>query len=202
MKKFFAGILLLSGATAVAQTQHHSTVAPLGAVAQYTINNEAWTGPAMGIQFRPRTSSFPSIEMNFGVVFRMSDVVVTRVPYIPVQRSIPFTQPGTAEYQIRQYVTGVGLGFIGAEAVFYLAEGDVRPYVGVGLNGLLWQYTSRLNGAIAPDLKAGLDIKLSNSVAGFAEVKRIIGLSNGLSYNNSQFDGLTSFSFGVAFAPQ
>ncbi len=115
-----------------------------------------------------------------------------------------YTPLGIRNYFSRNQPTGgirFGAGFFGLDYTFYLADGDVRPYVGVGAMLLGWPYRSGFAGTIAPDVKAGLQANLTSGFSGFVEMKHILGLPI-VAGGSPPLRGFTGLAFGFAFAPR
>jgi hypothetical protein len=127
---------------------------------------------------------------------QMVPLVSTVAPYYS-----PFSNYRNDNYH-RSPNFSIGLAFVGTDITFYLADGQVRPYVGIGGSLAFWSYSNRFSGTVTPDAKAGLDVQVSSSFSGYAEVRRMFGVPNLFGWNTPKFDGLTSAAIGVSFAPR
>jgi hypothetical protein len=85
---------------------------------------------------------------------------------------------------------------------YYLAEGDVRPYVGVGASFAFWSHLRRFSGALTPSAKGGVDIRIGGLFSGFAELRRTVGVATFVGPKTSKFNGLTAAAIGISFVPR
>lgn len=189
------------------QARGNQTISPMVAFGSFSVGGEDRFGPVFIIQYSPRRSSGPAIDLFGGLLIQTgSSEPLDGQNYIPLASYyVPYYSP-YSNYRNDTYYRmpnfSIGMGFLGADVTFYILEGEVRPYVGVGGSLALWTYSSRLSGTVAPDAKAGLSIHLSNSLSGFAEVRRMFGVPNLLNVSGPKFDGLTSAAIGISFAPR
>lgn len=177
------------------------------AYGSFSVASEERFGPTVVFQYSPSRMSMPAVEYFAGVLFKNgSSDAVNPKDYVPVQSYLaPFYSPYSNyqnDYAYRMPNYSIGLAFIGADVTFYMLQGDVRPYVGIGGALAFWPYANQLSGTFAPDAKAGLDIRMSNSFSGFAEVRRMFGVPNLLGLDTPKFGGLTSAAIGFSFAPR
>ena len=222
MKKIAAGILLFTTFDVFAQTpepvspeppamkaptqsgtrfsnRSRSAIAPIFSFGRYGIDGDFRTGVMLGLGYSPNRRSNPSLEIRGGAVLGSTGAVqqyVVSDAFPTLQRNDHFTF-GNGYYAVPRF--GLGLAFLGVGAVYYLADGDIRPYVGFGANAYVWRNYA---GTITPDVKGGLDVSIASGFAGFAEVRHSIGMPNFFTSQYSTFNGLTSFAFGFAFAPR
>ena len=178
------------------------------AYGSFSVGGEDRFGPLLLVQYSPNRFSMPAIDFFGGVLIQTG----TSSERIDGQGSVPLASyyvPYYSPYSnyrndnyYRMPNLSIGLGFVGADVTFYMLEGEVRPYVGFGGSLAFWTYSSHLSSTVAPDAKAGLNIHLSNSFSGFAEVRRMFGVPNLLDLSSPKFDGLTSAAIGISFAPR
>jgi hypothetical protein len=185
----------------------NQTFSSMVAYGSFSVGGEDRFGPMLVVQYSPRRFSRPSIDFFGGILIQTgTSGPVDAQNYIPLASYYTPYYSYYSDYRNDNYYRmpnfSIGMGFLGADVTFYMLEGEVRPYVGFGGSLALWTYSSRLSGTVAPDAKAGLDIHLSNSLSGFAEVRRMIGVPNLLNLSGPKFDGLTSAAIGVSFAPR
>jgi hypothetical protein len=189
------------------RTSGTQTLSSMIAYGSFSVGGEDRFGPMFILQYSPRRYSGPAIDFYGGILLQTgTSGPVSGQDYIPLASYyVPYYSP-YSNYRNDNYFRmpnfSIGMGFLGADVTFYMLEGEVRPYVGFGGSLALWTYSSRLSGTVAPDAKAGLNINLSNSFSGFAEVRRMFGVPNLLNVSGPKFDGLTSAAIGVSFAPR
>ena len=173
----------------------------------FSLGDEERFGPIIMLQCTPNRRAFPVIEFFMGALIQTgTSGVVDERNLIPVQSYFaPYYSP-FSDYRNDNYYRSpnfsIGLAFLGSDVTFFLLEGQVRPYVGFGGSLAFWSSANRFSGTIAPDAKAGLDIRVSSSFSGFVEVRRMIGVPNLFGWSTPKFDGLTSAALGVSFAPR
>jgi hypothetical protein len=177
------------------------------AYGSFSLGDEERFGPVITLQYTPNRHSFPSIEFFLGALIQTgtSGVVDTR-NLVPVQSYFaPYYSP-FSDYRNDNYFRSpnfsIGLAFLGSDVTFFLLDGQVRPYVGFGGSLAFWSSSSRFSGTIAPDAKAGLNVRVNSNFSGFVEVRRMFGVPNLFGWNTPKFDGLTSAAIGVSFAPK
>jgi hypothetical protein len=179
-----------------------SAFSPIFSYGRYGIDGDFTSALIFGLAYSPNRRFNPELEFSGGLVLGRRGVYGEFV-YQPLLYSrSSFMNPGYGgrAYTIPSY--RLEMGFLGVGSVFYLAQGDVRPYVGAGLHVYSWQSQSSIVGTLSPEARAGLEITMSNGVWGFAEARHSIGMPNMFSGQASRFDGMTSFGFGFAFAPR
>jgi len=177
------------------------------AYGSFALGDEERFGPMMLLQYSMNRRSMPTIDIVGGVLFRAgASGPVDQREYIPLASHFAYPYSSFGDYYTDPYyqrpLVSFGLAFLGVDFAFYLTEGEVRPYLGVGASFAFWSYSSRFSGTIAPNAKAGLDARISNSFSAFAEVRRMFGVPNLVGPSTPKFDGLTAAAIGVAFAPQ
>ena len=172
-----------------------------------SLGDEERFGPVITLQYAPNRRTFPAIEFFVGALIQMgrSGEVDTR-NLIPIQSYFaPYYSP-FSDYRNDNYYrspnVSIGLAFLGSDVTFFLLDGQVRPYVGFGGSLAFWSSSNRFSGTLAPDVKAGLDVRVNSSFSGFVEVRRMFGVPNLFGWNTPKFDGLTSAAIGVSFAPR
>jgi len=119
----------------------------------YTLGDERRTGASMIFQFSLFRSPSEAIDLLGGVMLRYKNVSdpVNESDYMP----LGFRRPYSADTRSRSLLRGIrfGLGFVGLDYTVYLADGDVRPYIGFGGMLLAFPYQSTLIGTAAPAMK-------------------------------------------------
>jgi len=199
-----------SGIVAVRSQGNQRSEARFGSMVAYgsfQLGDEDRFGPMLIVQYSPRQRSMPAFDFFAGVLVQTgSSGIINQDEYIPVASMFaPYYSPYSDcrnDNLYRMPHFSVGLAFLGADVTFYLAEGDVRPYVGIGGSLAFWSYSRQLNGTFAPDAKAGLSVQVSSGFSGFAEVRRIFEVPNIVGIHAPKFGGLTSAAIGVSFAPR
>jgi hypothetical protein len=204
-------MMIWSGPGAAGQKQaaqrSESRIGSMVAIGSFQLGDEDRFGPMLMLQYSPSRRSMPAIDICAGVLVQTgSSGVIDQSEYIPVASMFaPYRSPYSDYrndnlYRMPNY--RIGLGFLGADVTFYLAEGDVQPYVGVGGALAFWSYSSRLSGTLAPDAKAGLSVRVSSGFSGFAEVRRMFDVPNLAGLDVPRFGGVTSAAIGLSFAPR
>jgi hypothetical protein len=177
------------------------------AYGSFQLGDEDRFGPMLILQYSPAHRSMPAIDLFAGVLVQTgSSGIINQDEYIPVASVFaPYYSPYSDYrndnlYRMPHY--SIGIGFLGADLTFYLAEGDVRPYVGIGGTLAFWTYSRHMNGTFAPDAKAGLSVQVSSGFSGFAEVRRMFDVPNLVGLDVPRFGGVTAGAIGVSFAPR
>jgi len=177
------------------------------AYGSFSLGDEERFGPVMMLQYTPNRHTFPEVEFFVGALIQTSTsgMVDTR-NLVPVQSYFaPYYSP-FSDYRndnfFRSPNFSIGLAFLGSDVTFFLLEGQVRPYVSFGGSLAFWSSTNRYSGTLAPDAKAGLDVRVNSSFSGFVEVRRMFGVPNLFGWDTPKFDGLTTAAIGVSFAPR
>jgi len=166
----------------------------------YTIGGERFFGAALTFQYSIFQSCSESIDLLGGVMFRFRNVAdpVNLDDYTPLGIRDNYGHSSPSMLRGMRF----GMGIVGMDYTLYLADGDVRPYVGLGGMLLAFPYQGAVAGTLAPDVKAGLLVNLSSGFSGFAEVKHILGLPITIGSPYAAFKSLTGLAFGLAFAPR
>jgi hypothetical protein len=177
------------------------------AYGSFSLGDEERFGPVITLQYMPNRHTFPAVEFFAGALIQTgtSGMIDTR-NLDPVQSYFaPYYSP-FSDYRNDNYFRtpnfSIGLAFVGSDVTFFLLEGQVRPYVSFGGSLAFWSSTNRYSGTLAPDAKAGLDVRVNSSFSGFVEVRRMFGVPNLFGWDTPRFDGLTSAAIGVSFAPR
>ena len=179
--------------------QSRSAFAPIVAFSRYGLDGEFRSGMTLGLGYVPNRRLNPNLELSGGIILGSTGPAqeyVVSDAFPTMQRNNRFSFPN-GYYAVPR--VGLGMAFLGIGAVYYLADGDVRPYVGIGTNAYMWRNYA---GTVTPDVKGGLDVNIASGFSGFAEVRHSIGMPNFFTSRYSTFNGLTSFAFGLAFAPR
>lgn len=177
------------------------------AYGSYQLGEDTRYGPAIFLQYSPNYFSTPSLDIFVGTMLHFSGTnAINQQDYIPVAHLFAARYPlSYSTYYAEDYARpsfSIGLAFIGTNLTFYLTEGSVRPYAGIGGMLLFYPYADKIGGTLAPDAKVGLDVKISTVFAGFAELRRTFGVPSLIGPNSPKFGGLTAAAIGVSFAPQ
>ncbi len=203
MKHVLMCLVLFSG-VALSQTSQRASFAPLVGVTHYLLDGQSTTGPTIGLQYFTR--EFASTRFSFfgGVTLKPSGYEYYRTdPFIYSDPSQPYRfQPPMYNGAMRMQRLSLGLTFFGFDWRAYLADGSVRPYLGVGAELVGWSYASTYTGAILPEAKAGLDVHLTSGVNAFAEGQYAFGMPTLFGSRTSSLSELFSFGVGVSFAPR
>lgn len=196
-------------ATGQVQSSQRSgpTFGSMVAYGSFQLGDEDRFGPMLILQYSPSGRSTPAIDLFAGVLIRTNPAgAVNPDDYIPVASMFaPYYSPYSNYrndnlYRATQY--SLGLGVLGADVTFYLAEGDVKPYVGFGGALAFWTYSRRMSATFAPDAKAGVSVQVNSGFSGFAEVRRMFDVPNLAGLDAPRFGGVTSAALGVSFAPR
>ena len=177
------------------------------AYGSFSLSDEERFGPIITFQYTPNRRTFPVIEFFAGALIQTgTSGVVDERNLIPVQSYFaPYYSP-FSNYRNDNYFRSpnfsIGLAFLGSDVTFFLLEGQVRPFVGFGGSLAFWSSANRFSGTIAPDAKAGMDVRVNSSFSGFVEIRRMFGVPNLFGWNTPKFDGFTSAAIGVSFAPR
>jgi len=172
-----------------------------------SLGDEERFGPIITLQYTPNRHTFPAVEFFVGALIQTgTSGEVDARNLIPVQSYFaPYYSP-FSDYRNNNFYRSpnfsIGLAFLGSDVTFFLLDGQVRPYVSFGGSLAFWSSSNRFSGTIAPDAKAGLDVRVNTSFSGFVEVRRMFGVPNLFGWNTPKFDGLTSAAIGVSFAPR
>jgi hypothetical protein len=173
----------------------------------FALSNEDRFGPMIVLQYTPNRHWRPEVNLIGGVLIRTGNSDPTdQRGYIPVASQFASPYSPYSDYYNNGYYErphfSIGMAFLGGEMTYYLTQGNVRPYVGVGASFAFWSYLNRFSGALAPSAKGGLDVRISNSFSGFAELRRMFGVANFVGPSTPKFDGLTAAAIGISFVPE
>ncbi|MBM4161203.1 MAG: hypothetical protein FJ217_08895 [Ignavibacteria bacterium] len=180
------------------------------AYGSFALGDEERFGPMMLVQYSFNRTSRPQFDLFAGVLFRTgSSSPIDEREYVPLASHFAYpyrSYPSYGDYYTDPYyrrpLVSIGAAFFGADVSLYLAEGDVRPYVGFGASFAFWSHLNSVSGTIAPNLKAGLDVRVADSFSAFGEVRRMFGVPTFIGPTTPKFDGLTAAAIGLAFAPR
>ena len=203
MKYFIIFTFLFSGIV-FAQNPNRPSFAPMVGVTHYVLDNQAITGPTMGLRFLTREFSSSRFSLFAGATLKQNGFGYYRTePFIYSEESQPYRlQPPVYNGAIRASRFAFGLAFAGFDWRTYLADGSVRPYVGVGAQMVSWSSSSTWTGTIMPTANAGLDVHLSSGFSAFAESQYAFGMPTLFGSRSSSLENLFSFGVGVNFVSQ
>jgi hypothetical protein len=177
------------------------------AYGSFSLGGDERFGPVLTLLYTPDRHTFPAVEFFVGALIQTgtSGEVDTR-NLIPIQSYFTSYYSPFSDYRNDNFYRSpnfsIGLAFLGSDVTFFLLEGQVRPYVSIGGSLAFWSSANRFSGTLAPDTKAGLDVRVNTSFSGFVEVRRMIGVPNLFGWSTPKFDGFTSAAIGVSFAPR
>jgi len=196
-----------TGRTSRGSAWSRSSFTSMIAYGSFALSSEDRFGPMIILQYTPNRYWRPTIDLIGGVLIRAGKSGPTdERDYVPLASQFASAYSPFSDYYNDGYYQrprfSIGLAFLGADMTYYLAEGQVRPYVGVGASFAFWSYLNRFSGALAPSAKGGLDVRISNSFSGFAELRRMLGVANFVGPNTPKFDGLTAVAIGISFVPR
>ena len=202
--KYLSISLIVLSSIALGQYPNGPSFAPLAAVTHYVLDGESTTGPTFGLQYLTRETSSSRFSLFGGVTLRpdgyeyyRGDPFIYNEPMQPYRMAPPI-------YNGAERVSrfSLGLAFFGFDWRTYLADGSVRPYVGVGAQLVGWSYSSTYTGTILPEVKAGLDMHLTSGFTAFAEGQYSFGMPTLFGSRFSTLKELFSFGLGISFAPR
>jgi hypothetical protein len=205
MKWILVGLITMSG-IAIGQESNRSSFAPIVAVSRYTLDDQPVTGPTVGLRYQSREFASSRLGLYAGATFRPNGsgyyqsepfLMYNTNPYQPYRMQPPIYGGAgrTTRYE-------VGLAFFGFDWRVYLAEGDVRPYVGLGAQLISWTVNQTFSGTVTPDLKTGLDIRLTSGFNGFIETQYSTGMPTMFGSQFSTLKNVFMVAIGVSFAPK
>ena len=197
-------LAMMVAGVAVAQESHRLSISPIGAVSRYVLGDQITVGLMLGIRIQSREFSSNAIGMSLGVILRPNGFVEFGTEPFIYHNPQPLyqLQPPLASRVMRQTRFGLGLGFFGFDWRTYLADGDVRPYVGAGASLIGWPSADSYAGTISPDLHAGVDVHLSRGVNAFAEAQYLFGSPTLFGSSGAGLSNITTLALGVSFAPR
>jgi hypothetical protein len=203
MKYFIMVFFLFSGA-AFGQDPNRPSFAPLVGVTHYILDDQAFTGPTMGLRFLTREFSSSKFSVFGGATLRPNGFGYYRTePFIYSDGQQPYRlQPPVYDGAIPSSRFAFGLAFVGFDWRTYLADGSIRPYVGIGAQIVSWSASNTWTGTIMPTADAGLDVHLSSGFSAFAESQYASGMPTLFGSRTSSLTNLFSFAVGVNFVPR
>ena len=204
LMRLIIGCFLLCTALAHAQNPLRPSFAPIAGISHYVLDDQAITGPTMGIRYLTREVSSTRFSLFAGVTLRPSGIEYFRTePFIFTDNSQRFQlQPPVYGSAVRATRFAFGLGFFGFDWRAYLADGSVRPYLGVGAELVSWSSNGSFTGTVIPDAKAGLDVHVSSGFNAFVEAQYSYGMPTMFGSRISDLKDLAMFAVGVNFAPR
>lgn len=196
-------LLTILGSVAVAQDPNHQSIAPLVGVTHYVLDDQGYTGPTLGLRFMSREFSSSRVSIFAGATLRPDGVGYYHAqPFIYRDETQPYRlQPPVYSNAMPVNRFAFGLAFMGFDWRTYLAEGSVRPYIGVGAQIVSWSASSTWTGTIMPTADAGLDVHLSSGFSAFAEGAYAFGMPTVFGSRVSSLTNLFSLAVGVNFFP-
>ena len=202
--KYFAIYLLLFSAVALSQNPNRSSFEPIVGVTHYVLDDQAFTGATMGLRYLTPEFSSSKLSIFAGTTLRQTGSGYYRTePFIYSDESQPYRlQPPVYDGAVPASRIAFGLAFLGFDWRTYLADGDVRPYIGVGAELASWSSSSTWTGTIMPTANAGLDVHLSSGLSAFAESQYGFGMPTLFGSRTSSLNNLFSFGLGVIIAPR
>ncbi len=203
MKQVLICLIVVSG-TAFGQYSTKASFAPLAGVTHYLLDGQSVTGPSIGLQYFTREVSSSRFSLFGGVAFKSDGYEYYHAdPFIYSDPMQPYRmQPPIYNGAVRTSRFSLGLAFFGFDWRTYLANGDVRPYLGVGAELVGWSYNSTYTGSILPEVKAGLDVRMTSGFSAFAEGQYAFGMPTLFGSRFSSLKELLSFGVGISFAPR
>ncbi len=203
MKQSLILFVLCSG-IALGQSSDRSSFSPIVGISHYVLDGNAITGPTMGLRYSFGEFSSNQISVFGGATLRRIGAgYYQTVPFIYSGESQPYSvQPPISDNAFPASRLAFGLAFAGFDWRRYLADGDVRPYLGVGAQLVSWSVSGTWTGAILPTADAGLDVRLSSGFSAFAEGQYAFGMPTVFGSRLSTLQNIFSFGVGVSFVPQ
>jgi len=202
--KYVLSFLVLFSGVVLAQNPNRSSFAPLVGVSHYVLDGQPYTGPTMGLRFLTPEFSSSRMSLFAGATLRPNGFGYYRTePFIYHDESQPYQlQSPVYDGAVPGSRFAFGLGFVGFDWRTYLAEGNVRPYLGVGAQLASWSSSSTWTGTIMPIADAGLDVHLSSGFNAFAESEYAFGMPTLFGSHLSTLNNLFSFGVAVTFVPR
>ncbi len=203
MKRVLACLIIFSG-IAYSQDPHRASLAPLVGATHYLLDGQSVTGPTIGLQYFSREMSSSRFNLFGGVTLKPEGYEYYRMdPFIYSDPNQPYRlQPPVYNGAMRMSHFSLGLAFFGFEWRTYLADGSVRPYLGVGAQMVGWSVSGTYTGSILPEVKAGLDVQLTSGFRAFAEGQYSFGMPTLFGTRSSNLKELYSLGVGISFAPR
>ncbi len=197
-------LLLVCSGIALAQSPNRSSLSPIVGASHYVLDGNATTGPTLGLRYSFREISYNQISLFGGVTLRPIGAGYYQTePFIYSDASRPYRfQPPISDNAAPGSRLAFGLAFGGVDWRRYLTDGDVRPYLGVGVEVVSWSMSGTWTGAFLPTADAGLDVRLSSGFSAFAEGQYAFGMPTMFGAKLSSLQNIFSFGVGVSFIPQ
>jgi hypothetical protein len=197
-------LLLLCSGAALAQSPSRYSLSPIVGISHYALDGTGFTGPIMGVRYSFREFSSNQISIFGGATLRRLGAGYYQTePFIYSGESQPYhLQPPMSANASPSSRLAFGLAFAGFDWRRYLADGDVRPYLGVGVQVVSWSLSGTWTGAFLPTADAGLDVRLSSGLSAFAEGQYAFGMPTMFGSKLSSLQNIFSFGVGVSFIPQ
>lgn len=197
-------LLFLCTSVVLAQSPKRSSFAPIVGVTRYVLDGNATTGATLGLRYFSHESSSSQFSVFAGTTLRREGAgYYGTEPFIYSDGSQPYRpQPPIYNNAVPASRIAFGLAFAGFDWRRYLADGDIRPYLGIGAEVVSWSATQALTGGILPTVQAGLDVHLNSGFSAFAEGEYAFGMPTLFGARNSALQNLFFFGLGVGFIPQ
>jgi hypothetical protein len=202
--KYLLMCLIVCSGIALGQNPKGSSFAPLLGITHYVLDGQSTTGPTFGLQYFTREFSSSQFSLFGGVTLRpngydyyRSDPFIYNEPSQPYRMTPPIYNGAT---RVSRF--SLSLTFFGFDWRTYLADGGVRPYLGVGAQFVGWSYSGTYTGTILPEAKAGIDVHLTSGFNAFAEGQYSFGMPTLFGSRFSSLKELFSFGLGISFAPR
>lgn len=203
MKNCAILLFLISGIM-YAQNPNRSYFAPIVGVTHYELDGDAITGPVMGLRYLTPEFSSSRFSLFGGATLKREGFGYYRTePFIYSDFAQPYSlQPPMYDGAIPASRFAFGLAFVGFDWRKYFADGDVRPYLGVGAQVASWSSAGTWTGTIMPTADGGLDVRLSSGFSAFAESQYAFGMPTLFGSKISTLKNLFAFGLGVNFVPR
>ncbi len=203
MKQSLVLLVFCSG-IAFAQSPSRSSFSPIVGISHYVLDGNPTTGPSMGLRYSFREFSDNQFSIYGGATLRrIGSGYYQTEPFLYSGDSQPYSlQPPMSDNALPVSRFAFGLAFAGLDWRRYLADGDVRPYLGVGVQMVSWSLNGAWTGAFLPTADAGLDVRLSSGFSAFAEGQYAFGMPTMFGSRVSTLENIFSFGVGVSFIPQ
>jgi hypothetical protein len=198
-------VLAIPALVAAQSSRNASSLEPVVGIGRSTIDREHRTGPAGGL--RVVLASRQQISVGLIAGFGLSATGWRWIDHSndntrSVSTALPEELIRNADREPTVGRLAFALGFLGPDVTVYFAEGDLRPYAGLGAQLVLFPYAGSLGTAIAPHVRAGLDVRLHSGLSAFLEVRHAVGLSQLASPSGKSFDEFSMVALGISFFPR
>ncbi len=197
-------VLLVCSGTVLAQTPGRSSFSPLVGVSHYVLDGNANTDPTVGLRYSFREFSLNQLNLFGGATLQRTGAGYYQTdPFVYSGESQPYGfQPPMSENAVPGSRLAFGLAFAGIDWRRYLTDGNVRPYLGIGVQLVSWSLSGTWTGTVLPTADAGLDVRLSSGLSAFAEGQYAFGMPTMFGSRLSTLQNIFSFGVGVSFIPQ